>query len=74
MYGRKVINILAGGPSAGYQGVTVYLDGTDGAGNPVQLDTVTDADGYLEFTDLWPGGASQVPESAIESTPKYHQG
>jgi hypothetical protein len=33
----------------------VYLDGADGMGNPVHLDTLTDADGYFEFTDLWPG-------------------
>jgi hypothetical protein len=70
VYGRKVIDIYADGPSAddtcpldpdpwgnnaGCQGVTVYLDGTDGAGNAVHLSTVTGDDGYFQFTDLWPG-------------------
>jgi hypothetical protein len=70
IHGRKVIDIFADGPSAddtcpldpdpwgnnaGCQGVTVYLDGVDGMGNLVHLETLTDADGYFEFTDLWPG-------------------
>jgi len=39
----------------GCQGVKVYLNGTDGMGNPVNLETTTDLNGYFEFTNLVPG-------------------
>jgi uncharacterized repeat protein (TIGR01451 family) len=39
----------------GIPGVTVSLAGTDGAGNPVNLATTTDADGFYEFAGLAPG-------------------
>jgi hypothetical protein len=70
VYGRKVIDLYADGPTAddtcpldpdpwgnnaGCQDVTIYLDGTDGMGEEVHLTTQTDDDGYFEFLDLWPG-------------------
>jgi len=39
----------------GIPNVTVTLTGTDGAGNPVTLNTSTDGNGFYEFTDLVPG-------------------
>jgi hypothetical protein len=39
----------------GCSGVTINLDGIDGMGTIVDLSTVTDANGYYEFTNLKPG-------------------
>ena len=40
---------------SGLIGVAITLEGTDIAGNPVFLTTITDADGFYEFEDLVPG-------------------
>jgi hypothetical protein len=70
IHGRKVIDLNGDGDitgdtcpldpdpwgnNAGCQGVTVYLDGEDNLGRPVHWQTLTDEDGYYEFTDVWPG-------------------
>jgi uncharacterized repeat protein (TIGR01451 family) len=48
-------NGLIDGTEAGIAGVPVQLSGTDGAGRPVNLNTVTDANGSYAFTLLSPG-------------------
>lgn len=53
-------------------GVTINLTGTDFLGNPVVLQTVTDVNGYYEFTNLVPGDyvvSEVVPEGWTQSYP-----
>ncbi len=47
--------IQDGGNETGIPNVTVTLTGTDGAGNPVNESTTTDANGFYLFDDLNPG-------------------
>ncbi len=54
-----------GGTDPGIAGITIQLVGTDGAGNPVSLQTTTLADGTYAFTGLTPGSYSVLEMSPV---------